>query len=65
MTLTSVVWTAISERTKVEKYLSGFQVPGLEHARSIVNQNPDLREDFTGVMEYLGDEAQVQASTVH
>ena len=29
----------ISERTKVEKYLNGFQVPGLEHARSIINQN--------------------------
>ena len=47
---------SIFERTKLEKYLSGFQVPGLEHARSIVNQNPELCEDFTGVMEYLGDE---------
>ena len=32
----------ISERTKVEKYLSGFQVPGLEHARSIVNNDKEL-----------------------
>jgi hypothetical protein len=46
----------ISERTKVEKYLSGFQVPGLEHARSIVNQNKELHEDFNAVMDYLGDE---------
>ena len=40
----------------MEKYLSGFQVPGLEHARSIVNSNPVLREDFNAVMDYLGDE---------
>jgi hypothetical protein len=50
----------ISERTKVEKYLSGFQVPGLEHARSIVNNDKELREDFNGVMEYLADEARAK-----
>ena len=50
----------ISERTKVEKYLSGFQVPGLEHARSIINNDKKLRENFIGTMEYLHDEARAK-----
>jgi hypothetical protein len=50
----------ISERTKVEKLLGGFQVPGLEHCRTTINETPALREDFNAVVDFLGDELRSQ-----
>jgi hypothetical protein len=50
----------ISERTKAEKYLSGFQVSGLEHCWTTVNADPVLREDFNAVIDFLGNEVRSQ-----